>query len=100
MTAVAFRSRGVGVLVVGAVPLLALAGCGKTVKASDVEDKIARNLRGQMPSRTISVDCPSGKKAAKGTTFSCRVQVDGEPAVADVRLLTDKRFSFRIHSAK
>lgn len=95
----ALSGRGVGALLLGAASLLALGGCGRTVRASDVEGKIAKNLRGQMPSRTISVDCPGGKKAEKGTTFTCRVQVDGEPAVADVRLLTDERFSFRIHSA-
>jgi hypothetical protein len=77
---------------------LALTGCTKTVKASDAEAKIQRNLEGQMPSRTITVDCPGGKKAAKGTTFSCTVKIDGEASVADVRLVADDRFTFRIHS--
>lgn len=77
---------------------LALGGCTKTVKASDAEAKIQRNLERAMPTRTVTVDCPSGKKAKKGTTFSCAVRIDGEPSVADVRLVGDDRITFRVHS--
>jgi hypothetical protein len=78
---------------------LALTGCTRTVKASDVESKITKNLQGQMPGRSVTVDCPGGKTAEKGTTFSCDVKVDGSPAVADVTLQAEDRFSFRIRSA-
>lgn len=77
---------------------LALTGCAKTVRESDVEAKITRNLQGRMPARTISVDCPGGQEARKGTAFRCAVRIDGRAAVADVRLLSDERFRFRLHS--
>lgn len=78
---------------------LALTGCTKTVKASDVESKVAKNLEGQMPGRTVTVACPGGKEAKKGTTFTCDVKIDGAPAQADITLLSAERFSFRLRTA-
>ncbi|WP_354701156.1 hypothetical protein DSM112329_01463 [Paraconexibacter sp. AEG42_29] len=87
-------------LLPSAALVLTLTGCGKTVRASDVEGKVVKNLQGQMPSRTITVDCPDGKKAEKGTTFTCTAQIDGKASDVDVRLVSERSFSFRIHSRK
>lgn len=88
--------RRLAVVAVLPCAALALTGCTKTVRASDVESKVARNLQRELPGRTITVDCPGGKKAEKGTTFSCEAKIDGKPAIADIRLETAEKFSFRI----
>ncbi len=90
------------VLPVVALPaaVLALAGCTKTIKESDVESKIQQNLAGQLKGTKVSVDCPGGKDAKKGERFTCTAQVGGKPAAVDVRLLDDEgKFSFSVRSA-
>jgi hypothetical protein len=85
-----------------AVPcaLLGLAGCARTIKESDMESKISGNIAGQLKGTKVQVNCPVGKKAEKGETFTCSAKIDGKPAAIDVRLLDDKgRFSFTVRSS-
>jgi hypothetical protein len=85
-----------------AVPVVALTltGCTKTIKESDVESKITGNIAGQLKGTKVQVDCPGGKKAEKGETFTCTAQIGGKPAAVDVRLLDDEgKFSFSVRSA-
>lgn len=85
-----------------AVPcaVLGLAGCAKTIKRSDVESKITQNIAGQLKGRKVTVKCPGGQTAEKGTTFTCDAVIGADKAVVDVRLLDDKgTFTFRLRSA-
>lgn len=89
------------VVVTVAVPgaALALTGCTKTIKEADVEAKITQNLAGQLKGTKVDVDCPGGRKAEKGETFTCTAQIGGRDAAVDVRLLDDKgTFSFSVRS--
>ncbi|MCW2959552.1 MAG: hypothetical protein JWP18_2355 [Solirubrobacterales bacterium] len=79
---------------------VALTGCAKTIKESDVESKITQNIAGQLKGTKVDVDCPGGKKAEKGESFACTARIGGKPASVDVKLLDDEgKFSFSIHSA-
>ncbi len=85
------------VVVLGAAAVL--TGCTKTIKESDVESKITTNLAGQMTGTKIEVDCPGGKEAKKGETFTCAAKIGGRDAAVAVRLLDDEgRFSFSVRS--
>jgi hypothetical protein len=80
-----------GALTAGAI------GCGDSVRPHDVEGKIRRNLERQLPGRKVTVGCPGGQRAGRGTTFTCRLKIDGVGAVADVRMLGGRRFTFTVH---
>jgi hypothetical protein len=90
-------ARLIGVLAVAAV---ALTGCSKTIKESDVEKKLGDNLSQQYGVKGVKVDCPGGQKAKKGHTFDCTVTVGNQKTTAQVRLLSDDgKFTYLVKPA-
>jgi hypothetical protein len=78
------------------LPLLALAGCSKTVDEGSIEKKIAERIGEGAFSQKPKVDCPGGKKAKKGTTFTCDGDLRGQKFKVEVRLTGERTFNFRI----
>ena len=54
---------------------IALLGCGETVlDTSKMEEQLKASLPSSLGEKVASVDCPSGVKVEKGTTFKCSVK--------------------------
>jgi hypothetical protein len=70
-----------------AIGLLA-AGCGETVlDSAKMEDQLKASLSSSLGEKVTSVDCPSGVKVEKGTTFECSVKVQkGAEQVATIEI--------------
>jgi len=69
------------------VALLA-AGCGETVlDSTKMEEQLKASLSNSLGEKVASVDCPSGVKVEKGTTFECSVKVQkGAEQVATIEI--------------
>jgi len=69
-------------------PLAAL-GCGETViDSAKTEGAIEENLEKSVGQKVASVDCPSGVKVEKGTTFECTVRLkSGKTETATLKVL-------------
>jgi NAD(P)H-hydrate repair Nnr-like enzyme with NAD(P)H-hydrate epimerase domain len=74
-------------LVLAAAAMLA-AGCGETVlDSAKMEDQLKASLSNSIGEKVASVDCPSGVKVEKGTTFECSVKVEkGAEQVATIEI--------------
>lgn len=72
-------------LVVSAVSVLALSGCGKEeIDDQKVEDFIRDEAR--VPAAIESVTCPEGRELEKGDTFDCKlVATDGSEEAVTIR---------------
>jgi hypothetical protein len=70
-----------------AVALLA-AGCGETVlDSAKMEEQLKASLSNSLGEKVVSVDCPSGVKVEKGTTFECSVKPEkGAKQVATIEI--------------
>jgi Domain of unknown function (DUF4333) len=81
------RRRSVLALVsVGAA--IALLGCGETVlDSTKMEEQLKASLSNSLGEKVTAVDCPSGVKVEKGTTFECSVKVQkGAEQVATIEI--------------
>jgi hypothetical protein len=84
------------------IPLVALAaftltGCTKTIDENDLEGTIADSIGKQLGGQKPKVDCPSGKKAKKGSTFECDATLAGEKTKVVVKLTDDSgKFTFTV----
>lgn len=85
-----------GLLLMGGVSALALTGCSKTVDEGSVESKIAERIGEGAFTQKPKIDCPGGKDAKKGTTFTCDGNLRGQKFKVEVRLTGEKTFDFRI----
>jgi len=67
---------------------IALLGCGETVlDSAKMEDQLKASLSNSLGEKVTSVDCPSGVKVEKGTTFECSVKVQkGAEQVATIEI--------------
>ena len=70
-----------------AVAFLAV-GCGETVlDSAKMEDQLKASLSNSIGEKVSSVDCPSGVKVEKGTTFECTVKPEkGAEQVATIEI--------------
>lgn len=85
--------RPLAVLLV--VPALALTGCESKVDPGKAEKLITGAVTDQVGARVKSVECPSGKVAKKGDTFTCKVTgIDGTTGDA---LVTEKDDKGNVH---
>lgn len=76
-------------LVAGCAVLI--AGCSQAIDSDKAERTIARLVRTKIGAHVARVDCPSGKTAHKGDTFTCRVTgKDGSAADAVVTETDDE----------
>lgn len=76
---------------------LALSGCAKKIDSGDLEKKISDNIAQQVGGQKPKVDCPSGKDAKKGNTFTCTATLAGQKATIQVRLTSnDGKFTFQV----
>jgi hypothetical protein len=85
-------------LPLAAVPVVALslAGCTKTIKQGDLENKISENISKQLGQKP-KVACPSGQKAKKGNSFNCTATLAGQKATIVVKLTDDNgKFTFQV----
>ena len=64
------------------------AGCGETVlDSTKMEEQLKASLSNSLGEKVASVDCPSGVKVEKGTTFECSVKVEkGAEQVATIEI--------------
>lgn len=76
---------------------LGVAGCGKTIKSGDLEQKIADSLQQQVGERP-KIDCPGGEKAKKGRSFDCTLTArDRTTTTVRVTLTDDNgRFTYQV----
>jgi hypothetical protein len=70
-----------------------VAGCGSAVDRKDLESKIAEFVH-QQTGTTITVHCPDGVKADKGTRVRCTTVLSGAPT--DIDILFGDKGHFRI----
>jgi hypothetical protein len=65
-----------------------VAGCGETVlDNAKMEDQLKASLSNSLGEKVTAVDCPSGVKVEKGTTFECGVKVEkGAEQVATIEI--------------
>ena len=72
-------------LVVAAVLVV---GCGETVlDSTKMEEQLKASLSNSLGEKVVSVDCPSGVKVEKGTTFECTVRPEkGAKQVATIEI--------------
>jgi len=80
---------GVASVVVGLVAAAVLvAGCGETVlDSTKMEEQLKASLSNSLGEKVASVDCPSGVKVEKGTTFECTVKPEkGAKQVATIEI--------------
>ena len=69
-----FRHRFALVLALAGAAI-ALLGCGETVlDTTKMEEQLKASLPNTLGEKIASVDCPSGVKVEKGTTFECSVK--------------------------
>ena len=79
-------------LALAAVALTATAtGCGDRVDRKDLEAKIAAFVKRQTGAR-ITVHCPDGVKAKKGTRVRCTTVLSGAPTDIDIVFTGARRF--------
>ena len=80
--------RGTCVLLGLLVVALLAAGCGETVlDSTKMEEQLKASLSNSLGEKVASVDCPSGVKVEKGTTFECSVKVQkGAEQVATIEI--------------
>jgi hypothetical protein len=68
---------------------LVVAGCGKTISASDLENKITANIEAQAK-QTVKVNCPgSTVTVKKGKVVNCTVTLKDGRTVAVIVTLQD-----------
>jgi hypothetical protein len=78
-------------LIPAAVAAVAIAGCSNTIDSDKAETTISRLVATRIGTQVARVDCPSGKTAHKGDSFTCRiVGKDGSAADATVVETDDK----------
>lgn len=67
---------------------IALLGCGETVlDSTKMEEQLKASLSNSLGEKVVSVDCPSGVKVEKGTTFECTVKPEkGAKQVATIEI--------------
>jgi hypothetical protein len=63
-------------LLLAAVPLVLLTGCGTVVNHKDLESKLSQYLQLEFGSR-VDVACPKNQSAGEGKTFSCTATAPG-----------------------
>jgi hypothetical protein len=80
------RRFALALVLVGAA--IAVLGCGETVlDSAKMEDQLKASLSNSIGEKVASVDCPSGVKVEKGTTFECTVKPEkGAEQVATVEI--------------
>lgn len=79
-------------LLLGAVAVAALAsGCGETViDSTKTEEQLQASLSKSLGEKVATVDCPSGVKVEKGSTFTCSVKLKkGEEQTATLKILNE-----------
>jgi len=86
-------ARAAPAVLLGALTAVALGACGGKVDRKDLESKIAAFVQKQTGT-TITVHCPGGVKAAKGTRVRCTTVLSG--AKADIDILFTTKDKFRI----
>jgi hypothetical protein len=78
-------------LLLAPVAVLTLAGCSTTIDDGKAEGLIRKAVTEQVGAHVKRVDCPGGKTAKKGETFTCTVTgVDGSTGSAIVTETDDK----------
>jgi NAD(P)H-hydrate repair Nnr-like enzyme with NAD(P)H-hydrate epimerase domain len=80
--------RAVSVVLGLVVVALLAVGCGETVlDSAKMEDQLKASLSNSIGEKVASVDCPSGVKVEKGTTFECTVKPEkGAEQVATIEI--------------
>lgn len=80
------RRLAVVIAVIGAA--VAVLGCGDTVlDSAKMEETLKASLPSSVGEKVVSVDCPSGVKVEKGTTFECTVKPEkGAEQVATIEI--------------
>ncbi|MGI8752057.1 MAG: DUF4333 domain-containing protein [Acidimicrobiales bacterium] len=73
-----------GAVVVGAVVLGTLAGCGSqgagaTIDAAKLNNQISTGLAHRLGIPAPPVRCPGGQANRRGTTFRCSTEIDSQP---------------------
>ncbi|HWA52890.1 MAG TPA: DUF4333 domain-containing protein [Solirubrobacterales bacterium] len=71
-----------------AIVALLAVGCGETVlDSTKMEEQLKASLPSSLGEKVASVDCPSGVKVEKGTTFECTVRPQkGAEQVATIEI--------------
>ena len=76
--------RAAAAAAVAALALTASA-CGEEVVSKDeVQDEVSSLIQQQAGAKPKSVDCPEDLKAEKGEKITCKVEIGGEQANAEV----------------
>jgi len=80
-------------VVLGGLAVLGVAACSGTSK--QVSDKIADEAKAQLKlDAKPSTSCPSDAKASKGSSFECKVTIDGTDLPVHVEFSDDTHFTF------
>ncbi|PRZ41973.1 uncharacterized protein DUF4333 [Antricoccus suffuscus] len=68
------------------VPLLALAGCSKTVDKDDLEKEVKSALESQAGIPDATVQCADDLEAKKGATVKCELEAKGSKGTATIEV--------------
>ncbi len=74
------------IAVLAAVPLLALAGCSKTVDKNDLEKEVKSALASQADIQDATVTCADDLEAKKGATVKCDLEAEGSKGTATIEV--------------
>lgn len=74
------------IAVFAAVPLLALAGCSKTVDKNDLEKEVKSALASQADIQDATVTCADDLEAKKGATVKCDLEAEGSKGTATIEV--------------
>lgn len=74
------------IAVFAAVPLLALAGCSKTVDKDDLAKEVKSALASQADIKDATVTCADDLEAKKGATVKCDLEADGSKGTATIEV--------------
>jgi Domain of unknown function (DUF4333) len=79
------------VVLLGAIAVLVLAGCGETIiDTAKTEDTLQASLSKSLETKVTAVDCPADVEVEKGTTFECSVALKGgEEQTATLEILNE-----------
>jgi Domain of unknown function (DUF4333) len=79
------------IVLLGALVVLALAGCGETViDATKTEEALQANLSKSLETKVSSVDCPSDVEVEPKAIFTCSVELaGGKTETATLRILNE-----------
>ncbi len=84
-------------LLLAAVAALALGGCAKKIKESELEGTIADSIGKQLGGQNPDVNCPGGQEAKKGNTFECDATLGRQKTKVEVKLTDDDgKFTFTV----